>query len=149
MEYPIICNNRVVGIANVERQGLFENVCCQCQGLSDEVHRVYMKFCDKTLLVGVLLPTDNAYALSKRIPTRHLGSGSPQFYTVKKDQTETGERILLQPGQPVAHLDRLRVGKLLLLGEAAYFCVNERRRMQLPDPSIQSCRQSVSAPAHR
>lgn len=65
-QYDVLWNNRQVGTAQAEQQGLYWRVCVRCE-LPEGIYRVCAHNVDAQAKLGVLCPASEQMALEKRL----------------------------------------------------------------------------------
>ena len=108
MEYPIKQGVQVIGMAKVERQGLYYHFSCRCRLMGQIVHRLTVRCGDKTENLGIPVPGVDAYTLEKRISVSKLGQGEMTVQAVPKHAALGGKFVPLSPEEPFAYLSRLK-----------------------------------------
>lgn len=105
--YPIFMSSRETGQVRVEKQGLYLRFCCRCRSLADGISRVVMRWEDREECLGVLAPKDGEFRLERRIPTKTLPDGVPDFL-IRKEGSVEGIFVPICPEEPFAYLHRLK-----------------------------------------
>ena len=109
MDYGISFGEKIVGRAQVERQGLYYHVTCLC-GLSGEVmHRLEVSCGEKRADLGILVPMEQGFGLDTRFPVSRVGEGELSF-RLRPRHDELGGRsfVPITPEEPFAYLERLK-----------------------------------------
>ena len=105
--YPIILGSREIGQARVEKEGLYLRFSCSCRQIGDGISRVVMRWKDREECLGVLAPKDGEFWLERRIPTKTLPDGVPDFL-IRKEGSVEGIFVPICPEEPFAYLHRLK-----------------------------------------
>ena len=97
-------DGQIVGTVTIKREGLYCRIFCRCRAGDETIHRLYAG--DEK--IGVLIPQDGYLLLDTKVAAKRLKPGC-QFTL---DQ-ELMYFIPIRPGEPFAHLDKLRKGRLV------------------------------------
>ena len=92
-DYDIVYENRPVGTARMEKQGLYLLFSCRCRLPDDEMYRIHVKNGENREDLGICIPVDGGFGMDKRIPVKRLGEGTPVFELVPKDWIPVKEVI--------------------------------------------------------
>ena len=106
--YPILHGEQCVGQAQITRRGLYYHFSCRLHITGETLWRLEVTCGDKTEHLGIPVPEGRAFVLSKTIPARNLGSGSPTIRIKPKHSSVQGQFIPLCPEEPFAYLSRLK-----------------------------------------
>ena len=83
--YDIIYNDRPVGTARMEKQGLYLFFSCRCTLPDEEMYRIHAISGDAREDLGICIPMDGAFGMDKKIPAKRLGDGRLTFELAPKD----------------------------------------------------------------
>jgi len=92
-DYDIVYENRPVGTARMEKQGLYLLFSCRCRLPDGEMYRIHVKSGENREDLGICIPVDGEFGMDKRIPAKRLGEGTPVFELVPKDWIPEKEEI--------------------------------------------------------
>ena len=109
MDYGISFGEKIVGRAQVERQGLYYHVTCLC-GLSGEVmYRLEVSCGEKRADLGILVPMEQGFGLDTRFPVSRVGEGTLVFRLLPRhDQLQGRMFVPIKPEEPFRYLERLK-----------------------------------------
>ena len=102
--YKVNYNNKTVGKAYVDIQGLYAQISVSCQSLEEDFYRLFVRCGGNCLDLGVLLPNNNAMGICTKIPTKNVDLQEPIFEIVNKSLTKQELRIAVDPTVPFEHL---------------------------------------------
>ncbi|MGM9602928.1 MAG: hypothetical protein ACI3W5_15260 [Faecousia sp.] len=93
--YDIYLGSEAVGKATLTKEGLYWKIRCQCSLPSGEAHRVTAK-AGEEIDLGILVPENGEYCLTKRIAMKRFADAQPQFFikTHSPDPEETVHPII-------------------------------------------------------
>ena len=120
MEFSICDQKEVVGKAIMVRSGLYADIQCDCQYPAGGFYRVYMKYSDKTIDLGLWIKDGSHYLVRRRIPLKSLGEGDPVFYIAQHQPATELNKYPLQIGQPFENIEKIRKCKLLNVSNTLY-----------------------------
>lgn len=105
--YPIMSDNRVVGHADVQRQGLFYVIRCSCRLYSNELLRVCIVSKSSHIKLGVLVPDAGQSVCCSRVAESRIKDTIIQFviekYNVSNDVLIQDE--IIDPADLLTKLD--------------------------------------------
>ena len=78
--YVVTQNRRKVGIVTLLRMGLYYEITCQCKIADDEMVDLILEANEKTENLGIMIPVGGSLELRRKIPTKMIGKGSPEFF---------------------------------------------------------------------
>ncbi len=117
--YGVFLGNDKVGTVQVERQGLYYCFACRCKLYSEVICKVTVSCNGHHENLGVLVPMGEEYGLTKKLPVKSLGQGTPEFWITPKHTAPEGVHVDIYPEEPFRYIARL---------EKAYL---EKRRERL------------------
>ena len=104
--------NDVVGIATVEKQGLYYRFSCQCRIHGQGMRRILVSGGKTRTDLGICVPIDDGFGLEKKIPCKQFGDGEPEFQLLPKYPDVKGQFVPVYPDEPFAYMSRLKVAYL-------------------------------------
>ena len=105
--YDVLLGDEPIGKAQVKKEGLYYCISCRCRLSGEVVYRIEAKGDAGTEDLGVLVPENGAFVITKRIPAKRLGQGALQFRAVPR-RIKTDEKFVpISPEEPFAYLSRL------------------------------------------
>ena len=105
--YGIFLGNEEVGVAQVERQGLYYCFTCRCKLHSEVICKVTVSCGGHHENLGVLVPMGEDYGLTKKLPVKSLGLGIPEFWITPKHTAVEGVYVDIYPEEPFRYIARL------------------------------------------
>lgn len=84
--YEIQLADKVVGQAQVARQGLYYYIQCFCELNSDTIYRIVVTCGEKRLDLGVCVPTGKSFGLSTKVAIKRLGEGGFKFSLISQSE---------------------------------------------------------------
>lgn len=72
MIFDITYNNKLCGRINTYNEGFYEVFDVNCQLISLDISRVYLKNNQNIISLGVLMPKNNSYVLRKKLPIAYV-----------------------------------------------------------------------------
>ena len=106
--YDICLGSTVVGQATVEKQGLYYRISCRCDMAGDTMRRIHVICGGKQENLGICVPVGSSFGLEKRIPSKRLGEGIPEFFLTPRDPATQGKFVPVYPEEPFAYIARLK-----------------------------------------
>lgn len=82
--YDVIRDGKVIGVAVLQRQGLYFRIRCRCRLEGSAVQRLTLCVGDWETDLGVLVPMAGEFGLDTRIVAKRLPSGEPEFLVGKR-----------------------------------------------------------------
>ena len=106
--YDIIYNDRPVGTARMEKQGLYYRFSCRCALTGEVMHHLLVTCGERSEDLGICVPVDGQFGLEKKIPCKRLGTGNPEFQLLPKHPKMQGKFIPVYPEEPFSYMARLK-----------------------------------------
>ena len=106
--YSVIQADKMVGTAEVAREGLYYRIRCRCTLTGETVSRVLVRCGEREEGLGILVPEDGAFVLETRIPVKKIGEGPLSFSAVPKHGPMEGRFVPLSPEEPFRYISRLK-----------------------------------------
>ena len=100
--------DKVVGRAEVKREGLYYRFFCRCHMREDTLCRVAVGRED----LGILVPVDDGFGLETKIPAKRFADTVPEFRLIPNKPMLEGKFIPIKPEEPFAYIQRLKEGYL-------------------------------------
>ena len=108
MLYDICFGNEVVGVATVERQGLYYHFSCRCRLGGTAMYRVSVSCNGHHENLGVLVPMGDGFGLDTKLAVKRLGEGELLFLVLPKHPQIRKQFIPIHPEEPFAYISRLQ-----------------------------------------
>lgn len=107
--FEIQMEDKVVGRANVEKQGLYYYISCRCILPGKEMFRMIVSCGENREDLGVCVPMDGQFGVEKKIPCKRLGEGTPEFrIRTKEEKQQPGTKFIpVYPEEPFAYIRQL------------------------------------------
>ena len=123
--YDIFCGEDIVGNAWVTEKGLYTYIECCCRFATPAMYRVCVSFDEKDIDLGICILEGNVYTINKRIPTKYLQKGIPQFRVLSTNQQENLQFILVKQEVPFSKLCCLMNSKFCITAEGRGLLVEQ------------------------
>jgi len=104
--YEIRMDQKTVGSAFIEKQGLFYAIHCKCQLPPDTKYRIVMKGEKKRLDLGICIPDEAEFVLTSHIPISRIGEG-PFSFSAELHNAEKKHFLPVHPEKPFNHIPEL------------------------------------------
>ena len=78
-QYPVTYKSREVGIAIVEKEGLYNRIRIDCKLPSGSVERAYAYAGENKIPLGICMPRGDRFCVDKRIAASKFPAGDLQF----------------------------------------------------------------------
>ena len=105
--YNVMLNGCIVGTAIVETEGLYLRFRIRCKPPDSQIYRLVMLCGSQQMDLGVCVPEDDHFVLNKRIQSKLVGEGEPQFFLAVRKNVDSTLFIQVDTEKPFGHLDRL------------------------------------------
>ena len=105
-EYKVYCDGMAAGSAVVSRSGLYYIIQARCD-LPQNVHRLLAIWQDKSLDLGIFVPSKEGFRLKKSIVCKYTGQGSLRFEAVAMDNRKP-QRVRAETDAPFPYLTCLQ-----------------------------------------
>lgn len=106
--FDIRMGDKIVGKAQVEREGLYYRFSCRLSLPGQGMYRLLVRAGEKREDLGVCIPMGSQFGVEKKIPCKCLGEGIPEFILMPKDGApRTGTFVPVYPEEPFAYIRRL------------------------------------------
>lgn len=107
-QYEVRLGPDAVGMATVEKQGLYYLFSCRCRLSGATMHRVMVACGGKQVDLGICVPMGHSFGLEKKVPCKYLGEGEPEFFLTPRPQSGGGKFVPVYPEEPFAYMSRLK-----------------------------------------
>ena len=121
MEYKVWYQSKIVGAAQIEKQGMFYLIHCRCTLPEKGNYRLFVEGGSITENLGILIPNKQGYEVRSRIAINKIGQGELTF-AIRKNDTESSDKFYpvceneifsaidqLDKGRLAVHEDRLGI----------------------------------------
>ncbi len=115
--YDIFLGSQPVGKATVTRQGMYGCVVCKCRISGQVPYRVEIRSGQSREDLGLLVPENGWFTLTKRIPMRFLECGEPVFSALPARGEIGGKFVPISADEPFRYLSRLENAYLSRRGQ--------------------------------
>ena len=88
--YPVTAGAATCGSAQVQRQGLYYLIHCQCRPEGEAPFRLCVVWTDRQCDLGLCVKEDAGFGLRCRIPIKAAGQGTPFFSIQANVQASSG-----------------------------------------------------------
>ena len=112
--YELKFGSRVVGKVEAVKEGLYYRFHCKCRLSGDVICRAVLEQGGKRVSLGILVPEEDGFTSTSKIPARQLGEGEWSFLVIPNRNTEVGTYIPIKPEEPFGYIARLKDAYLRL-----------------------------------
>ena len=105
--YTIWLSQEAVGSVTVERSGLYYLFRCQCQLHSQVICRVMVSCGGRIENLGILIPGEKSFHLTKKLPIREFPPGVPEFWITPRHLTKREISVDIYPEEPFHYISKL------------------------------------------
>lgn len=134
--YDVMFQNRIVGKASVKKQGLYYHIISSCEPQFEGIHRLIMSDRINDIDLGILVPENNCFYLSKRIPLKKFNSTNFEFRIISKD--ETRELIPVVSGMEFPCLEKVTAARFKITNGQPILMIDQSQVQQDSDPNPKS-----------
>ena len=120
MEYCAYMDQRIVGSAWIEPEGLYWVIRCSCRDLSSGIFRLHMMFADKTIDLGVLIREEGYFKTKRKIPQKSTGVGEPVFFVIPAGESYSEWGMHISKDHPIENIEVIRSSRLLIRNDEMY-----------------------------
>lgn len=110
-KYDVTLNGKVVGQAQVRKEGLYYRFQCQCR-LSGDVCKLEVACGENRANLGVLIPTGDGFGLETKLPVKRIGEGIMEFFIIPNRVVLAGKFVPIYPEEPFAYIEKLKKAHL-------------------------------------
>ena len=114
MNYELKLLDEVVGNVSVKETGLYTVFECLCKLPIGKLLRVTADYSNKSVSLGICLWENNHYRCLRKLTTKKLGDGQPEFCVVEiGDDAPICDFSIVDAQKPFAKIQRLPHGRLV------------------------------------
>ena len=121
-EYPITCENKSVGTAQVTVEGLYYRIRCYCTQEARPPRRILMRSEAASVDLGICVPDGNRFSLNTRIAVKRLGKGDFSFH-LSSPGNEKEIFYVVDKNKPFPHLPSIKKARFAVQDGKAGLCV--------------------------
>ena len=129
--WDIYYNDKVMGAANVKKEGLYYIIFCECTLPGDGIYRIIVSDGNTERNLGICVPTGNRFTLCARVPVKGLNEEKMTFRLAPKDMRLS---YPLETNKPFDPLDQLDSAHLEVSGEGVSVILDPAPIQQDSDP---------------
>ncbi len=129
-QYSVLWNGREVGLARIQRQGLYCHIQCEFVAQIGEMYVLYAQTGDESQRLGVPILCGNAFVLNTRIPIKRFPQNIQGIYVIRKQDEGVSAECLLVEGKAVSDLRHLMEKKLNFTEGGVFLidtCINRHK----------------------
>ncbi len=115
--FDILLGTQAIGKATLTRQGMYCCIVCKCRISGQVPYRVEARCGTGSQDLGLLVPENGWFVLTKRVPVRFLEGGEPSFHALPAKGGWKGEFVPISPEEPFRYLSRLENAYLARRGQ--------------------------------
>lgn len=104
----IFYDNKVVGQAEIIREGLFYKIHCFCTLPDSGIYRIAVMDGETVLDLGICVPSGDKFVLNTRVPVKKINGDHVEFQLVAGNK----QGIPVATGREFPHLDKLETARL-------------------------------------
>lgn len=108
--YEVRMGAKPAGTVTVEKEGLYYRFSCRCKLTGEVMHRLVVTCGEAREDLGVCVPMDGQFGVEKKIPCKRLGTGTPEFQLLPKNekQPDQGKFVPIYPEEPFSYMAKLK-----------------------------------------
>lgn len=106
--FEIVCNEKIVGTAEVEKEGLYYRIYCVCTPPNKEIHRILVDDGQCKRDLGICVPVGTNFVLTTRIPVKYINAENLQFTLIQQN----AEAMPISTDMEFQDLDKLETARL-------------------------------------
>lgn len=110
-ENDVDFSGRIIGKANVQREGLYYRIFCTFFPEREGIYRILMHCGEEKIDLGIGLPALSGFELLKKIPVKQIPEGEYRFSVVSEANEKRTVFVPLCATEPFREIRRLRCGK--------------------------------------
>ncbi len=115
--FDIYLGKQSIGKATVTRQGMYGCIVCKCHISGQVPYRVELKAGEKFQDLGLLVPENGWFTLTKRVPIRFLEGAELKFDALPARGELNGKFVPISAEEPFRYLSRLENAYLARRGK--------------------------------
>lgn len=111
--YQIFDDETCVGSAEIQQEGLYYRICCNCKISVEGIHRIEVCDGENTTDLGICVPQGDQFTLMSRIPIKKLNADNCRFSLVRQGQKQkkhNSREVPVVTGKPFPAIDELASG---------------------------------------
>lgn len=102
--FDVMLNERTVGTASVNREGLYYHFSCKCILPDKDIHAIWVLWEGGSRKLGVCVPEGRYAYLNTKVPVKYIPGGKLYF---RIDHREELDFYPVDPDVAFAHMDKL------------------------------------------
>ena len=106
--YSVSHNGKPCGKVTVTKCGLYYQFLCRCMIDRDHIYRLTLLYEGKQKNLGILVPTEESFGLSTRLPVKQLQEGEWSFQIHPKEMIQSVCFVPIRPEEPFSYISRLK-----------------------------------------
>lgn len=139
MRYDVMYASKVVGYAQMEKEGLYcrINACCQME--NPGIYKLQVQNGQKIVKTLTCIPGKQGYTVGTRIPAKQLENGEVHFVLMEKNQISQVQ-VPVNPEQEFPYMAQLEQAVLVSAADQPVIAIREAPTQdpQDSDPSPES-----------
>lgn len=112
MQYDILLDDRTVGQAVVNREGLYYRFSCRCRFSGEVIYKLTVCSSGGSRDLGIPVPERGEFRLNTRLPVKRVGQEPLQIRAEPKHSAPGGMFVPLSPEEPFHYISRLQQAHL-------------------------------------
>ncbi len=97
-------DGKTVGMATMEKEGLYYRICCKCHFADRQIHTVWVLWKTGSRKLGVCVPEGRYACLNTKIPAKHIPDEALSF---EIDYRQNDFFYPVEAGKPLGCMDKL------------------------------------------
>ena len=114
-----------VGKVVVQQQGLYYHISCRCYLNGNTIYRLIVTSGSTSINLGVVVPTNNGFELSTKLPVKKIEEGEMVFTLCAKQEEFSGTFIPITPDEPFSYISRLKDSFLTIQNNTTGILINK------------------------
>ena len=102
--HDIYLRDKVVGEAQVRREGLYYRIRCRCKLVEESLCRIKVD----SVSLGVLIPDGDFFCLDTKLPVKRFENQNANFLIQPNRPVLAGKFIPIKPEEPFSYIERLK-----------------------------------------
>lgn len=107
MDHDVMLADKPIGVAQVNREGLYYRFRCRCRLSGSVMYQLVVQCEDRENSLGICVPMDDMFGVETRLPIKAVGEGELSFYAIPRHADIKGRFIPIRPEEPFMYLEKL------------------------------------------
>lgn len=124
MRYDVMYASKVVGYAQMEKEGLYCRITACCQMEKPGIYKLQVQNGNKNIKTLTCIPGKQGYTAETRIPAKQLENGKIHFALMEKNQISQVQ-VTVNPEQEFPYMAQLEQAVLASAGDQPVIAIRE------------------------